>query len=80
MTESKKLSPKHAEARDSLPPDLRSVFDDLVEDYKHFSIVRLGKQFVSYPILADLVRQGWRYSGTRTTRRRSADDNNGGSE
>lgn len=61
MTESKR-SEKHEEARNSLAVELRPIFDDLVEEYKYRTVVRLGSSFVSYVILADLVRAGWRHS------------------
>jgi len=66
--EQRPLTAKHKEARESLPPELRSAFDDLVEDYRHFSMVRLGRSYLSFAIIADLVRQGWRYSGPRQAR------------
>ncbi len=51
---------KHEEARNSLPDDLKPVFDELVEDYKFASVVKLGRAFVAYNILAEIVRVGWR--------------------
>lgn len=53
-------SAKHAEARDALPKDLLAAFDALVEDYKFYSSVHYASRLVSYVILADLVRAGWR--------------------
>jgi len=58
-----KTSPKYIEARDSLPEELRSVFIQLVEEYAFHSTILHGQGFVSYKILADLVRNGWRPSG-----------------
>ena len=58
MTEER--SEKHEEARNSLPDDLKPVFDNLVEDYKFAATVRHGRGYVSYVVLADLVRAGWR--------------------
>ena len=55
-------SEKHEEARSSLPDDLKPVFDSLVEDYKFAATVRYGKPYISYIVLADLVRVGWRAS------------------
>ena len=53
-------SEKHEEARNSLPDDLKPAFDSLVEDYKFAATVRHGRGYVSYIVLADLVRAGWR--------------------
>ena len=51
---------KHEEARNSLPDDLKSVFDQLVADYKYVATTRHGAPYVSYIVLADLVLAGWR--------------------
>lgn len=56
------LSPKHAEAREALAEDLRPAFDALVQDYQFYASVHYASRFVSYLILADLVRAGWRPS------------------
>lgn len=56
----KPLSPSHQEARDALPDVLRPVFDALVEDYKFAAVMHHRSPFVSYKVLADLVRGGWR--------------------
>ena len=56
----KGLSEKHAEARGALPDELLAPFDALVEDYKFYASVHYGSRLVSYRILADLVRAGWR--------------------
>jgi len=55
-----KASKKHLEARESLPPDLRPIFDALVADYRFAATRRHNAPFVSYVVLADLIRQGWR--------------------
>jgi hypothetical protein len=54
------LSEKHAEARGTLPDELLGAFDALVADYKFYSSIYYGARLVSYRILADLVRSGWR--------------------
>jgi len=59
MAESER-SEKHEKARDSLPEGLRTVFDDLVADYKFHATKRHGAPYVSYIVLADMVRAGWR--------------------
>lgn len=56
------LSAKHAEAREALTPDLLPAFDALVQDYQFYASVHYASRFVSYLILADLVRAGWRPS------------------
>ena len=54
----KKRTEKHEQARNSLPDDLKPVFDDFVTDYKFHSTNRCGPPFVSYIILADMIRAG----------------------
>ena len=54
-------SQKHEEARNTLPDDLKPIFDELVEDYKFATIKRYGTGYVAYIVLADLVRVGWRH-------------------
>lgn len=51
---------KHELARNSLSEDLIPVFDDLVADYRFAATKHHGSPFVSYIVLADLVRAGWR--------------------
>ncbi len=58
--------PKHQEIRDGLPDDLKSSLDDLVTDYKFFATKHHGRAFVSYGILADLIKPGWRLSAPST--------------
>ena len=60
MTE--KLSEKQIEARDSLPEELKPIFDDFVSDYKYAATMRHGRPYISYIVLADIVRAGWRLS------------------
>lgn len=55
-------SEKHEEARNTLPEELKPLFDDLVEDYRFAVHLRYGKRFVSYIVLADLIKAGWRRS------------------
>jgi hypothetical protein len=52
-------SDKRANARNTLPDDLKPVFDELVEDYKFATINRFGRGYAAYMVLADLVRVGW---------------------
>ena len=53
-------SEKHEHARNSLPEELRPIFDDFVADYKFNATKHHGAPFVSYVVLADMVRAGWR--------------------
>jgi len=59
-------SEKEKEARSSLPDALKPVFDDFVADYKYAATLRHGKPYVSYIVLADMVRAGWRRSSITT--------------
>jgi hypothetical protein len=59
MTDTK-YSEKHEIARNGLPEELRSAFDQLVEDYKIAASIHHGKRFVSYAALAEIIRAGWR--------------------
>lgn len=47
-------------ARRSLPPELTPVFEEFVADYKFCATRRHGAPYVSYIVLADMVRAGWR--------------------
>jgi len=59
-----KYSEKHEAARATLPEELHSIFDKFVEDYKFAGTVHHGSPFISYIILAEMVRAGWRPSAT----------------
>jgi hypothetical protein len=48
--------------KDSLPTELQSEYEMLVEDYMFAAEIHYGKRFVSYVVLADLIRAGWRRS------------------
>ena len=61
-----KNSEKYVEARNSIPDELKPVFDDLVSYYKYAATLRHGKPYVSYIVLADMVRAGWRLSAEPT--------------
>lgn len=52
--------------RESLPVDLRPAFDALVESYRFHAFVIYEKPFVSYRVLAALVRDGWRAGSAST--------------
>jgi hypothetical protein len=63
MSENVIRSEKYEQARNSLPEELRSIFDAFVEDYKFAGVIHHGSPFVSYIILAEMVKAGWRASG-----------------
>jgi hypothetical protein len=63
MSEDAKRSEKHEQARNSLPEELRSIFDQFVIDYKFAGTIHHGSPFVSYIILAEMVKAGWRQVG-----------------
>jgi hypothetical protein len=56
----KRTSAKFHEARQSLPASLQPVYDQLVDEYAHFTVVHFGRGYVAYRVLASLVQQGWR--------------------
>lgn len=60
MTE--KPSDKQIEARNSLPDELKPIYDDFVADYKYAATLRYGRPYISYIVLADMIRAGWRLS------------------
>ena len=60
MTE--KPTEKQIEARNSLPDELKPIFDDFVADYKYAATLRYGRPYISYIVLADMIRAGWRLS------------------
>jgi hypothetical protein len=53
---------KQIEARNSLPDDLKPIFDEFVSDYIYSATLRYGRPYVSYIVLADMVKAGWRLS------------------
>lgn len=53
---------KQKAARDTLPDDLKPVFDNFVSNYKYVATLRHGKPYISYIVLADMVKAGWRCS------------------
>jgi hypothetical protein len=55
-------SEKQLEARNTLPDTLKPIFDEFVSDYIYAATLRHGRPYVSYIVLADMVRAGWRLS------------------
>jgi len=52
--------PNYLKVLSTVPEDLRPVYTELVEDYKFHALTRSGRVWVSYEIIADLVKAGWR--------------------
>jgi hypothetical protein len=63
MARARPPSEKYVAARNSLPSELRDVFDAMVLDYAHAAHRFHKRRFVSHAVLAEMVRIGWRYSG-----------------
>jgi len=63
MSDKVNRSAKHEKARSSLPDELKPVFDAFVDDYKFAGTIHHGSPFVSYIILAEMVKAGWRLTG-----------------
>jgi hypothetical protein len=68
-------TPKHEEAHNSLPDELKPIFDDFVADYKFHATKRHGAPYVSYIVLADMVRAGWRLAAEPTKAEKESDSN-----
>lgn len=51
---------RHEQARNSLPDDLKSVFDDFSTDFRLATSSHQGASSVSSMVLAEMVRAGWR--------------------
>ena len=70
MTESKKLTKRapnrltRKQARDALPDDLRSMFDQLCEETLLWSQYYYGSTLISYSIIKELIEDGWRKGPT----------------
>lgn len=58
------------EARNSLPDDLKPVFDEFIADYRYAATVRHGKPYISYIVAADIVRAGWRRTAEPITEKK----------
>ena len=57
-----KNSAKYIEALDALNDNLKPIFEEFVSDYIYAATARHGKPYISYIVLADMVRAGWRCS------------------
>lgn len=56
-------SEREKEVAEGLPEDEREVFYDLVADYRQHALEQTGQAFVSFDIIRDLVKDGWRKLG-----------------
>ena len=61
-----KNSAKYIEALNTLSVELKPIFEELVSDYRYAATARHGKPYVSYIVLADMIRAGWRCSAEPT--------------
>ena len=48
------------QARDSVPEEMRPVYDQMVEEYGFYALKHYGRQWVAYIVIAELVKHGWR--------------------
>jgi len=55
-----KNSAKYIEALNALSDELKPIYDEFVSVYRYAASARHGKPYVSYIVLADMVRAGWR--------------------
>ena len=55
-----KMNPKMEKEFESLPNELKPIFKRIVDEYQYHCVLKYGRPFVSYAVLADLVRDGWR--------------------
>ena len=74
MSDEKPRSEKHEQARQSVPDDLKDVFDEFVEDYRFAATKHHGSPFVSYIVLAEMVKMGWRHVEEPSDQGRQASD------
>lgn len=56
------MSEKQKAAEDSLPADLIPVFRKLFEEYRFVARVHFRSGYISYVLLAELIKGGWRPS------------------
>ena len=51
---------KFIKAKESLPEELRPIYEDIVEQYAFHTERLYGRGYVAYEVLASLVRDGWK--------------------
>ena len=61
MTEHEIRTEKHTIARESLTDEQKSVFDKLVIHYRYAAVLHHRSPFISYLVLAELIKLGWRF-------------------
>jgi len=54
-----KKTPGYLRGRDSLPEELWPMYERLIADYKYHALLRTGRGWVAYDVIADLVKFGW---------------------
>ncbi len=80
MAEEKKRSEKHEFARNSLPGHLVPIFDDFAADYMFYATKHYGKPFVSYIVIAEMVKAGWRLAELPLTEKRTEEGASSGDD
>ena len=50
------------DAKESLPENMRDMFDKMVDDYEYISFSFTSRGWVSFKIIAAMVEGGWRQS------------------
>jgi len=63
-------SPKFLEARESLPPELQPIYDEIVTDYSWCTTKSYGRGYVAYAVLAEMVRLGWHPTSSQRAKNR----------
>ena len=53
-------SEKYIKALNALDNEMKPIFEEFVSDYRYAASARHGKPYISYIVLADMVRAGWR--------------------
>ena len=60
--ENLRTSPKFLKARESLPEELRPIYEQMVDQYSFYALKHYGRAWVAYMVIAELVKDGWRPS------------------
>jgi hypothetical protein len=53
-------SQKYISAKNALPKNLHSIYEQLVDEYIFYTNKHYGNGYVSFQVLADLVKDGWK--------------------
>jgi hypothetical protein len=61
MTDHEIRTEKHTIARESLTDDQKPLFDKMVIHYRYAAVLHHRSPFVSYLVLAELIKLGWRF-------------------